>query len=222
MKIPKINIPPLNYLILITAAVILVFSVAVLTFFKPETFNTFSLVLSNVFEKTNLASKSSASLEYTVDRVKINFDITERDFKKVEVISAKLGIGDDWTKGVQLQLNSEMIGYLKDNLPQEFVLNFNEDGLVFTSKGAPVLKSALADKKYEFSTGSSKLTLNSLSPKDYDLEIIEPEKVLKYASSSGKLYVSQRLDGVLPILSKIAKIEIRSRNGEVRGEIKLK
>lgn len=180
------------------------------------------VLINSFLEKVNLKEKSYARLSYEGNTINLNFDITPADLEKALRLSKKLNIKDDWMEGISLTLDPKTVNLLKGNLPEKITLVFEDEGISFSSPSSPLLKSSLSGRNYQIATTSGSLTLNASSERDYDLKIVEPLAVLTYADASGKVYLSTKADGLLPILKKVARIEIESRNGEVKGELKIK
>lgn len=166
--------------------------------------------------------KSQIKISIEGEEVKFNFDITPKDKEKAEAFSNSLGVNTDWTRGISLQFDEQTVSRLNEILPPQLDMVFVPSGVEFSSKSVKVLTSALPDNKYELATTSGKLTLNYSNEKDFDLVIVDPTPLINYASESAKLHLSLKLEGVLPIASKIDRIEVISRGGEIRGKIVIK
>lgn len=212
MKIPKFK---LNFKLIILAIIslIVLLSLVIVVFF---------VVNSNLLDRLGFFEKSTMNLSFEKERVNIKFNFIETDRAKATEFSKKINTSTNWMEGMTFELDPDTVMFLQKNVPNKVFITFSESGIEFRSESVPLLKSALPDKKYTFSTGSAVLNLNAASQKDYDLQITNPKNILQYASDSGKIRLSNRMDGVLPILDKIAKIEIESRGGEVKGWILLK
>lgn len=185
-------------------------------------FLNFGTLINSFLETVNLREKSYVNFTYEEDTINLRFDIAPMDLEQASNLSKKLDIKDDWMSGISLTLDQRSVNLLKDTFPERVALNFEDDGIRFSSPSSPKLKSSFSGSDYQIATVSGSLTLNVQSSRDYNLKIVEPWAVLKYADAQGKIYLSTRAEGLLPSLQKIARIEIESRNGEVKGKISLR
>lgn len=172
----------------------------------------------------NIFNPPKSQVKITVEdqEVKFSFEIVEGDRLKVEEFSKRMSIGTDWIKGVSLQFDTQIAAKISEILPKELEIVFTNEGLEFNSKASTALKSSQITNKYELATSSGKLTLNYLSEKDFNLLIVDPAPLINYASESAQLHMSNRLEGVLPIASKIDRIEVISQGGVIKGKLKIK
>lgn len=182
----------------------------------------FNALIGSLLEKVNLKEKSYASLSFEKEKVNLSFNVVDSDKQSAIRFSKQLGISNDWMEGISLGLDERTVNLLRGNLPEKINLSFEEDGISFSSPTAPLLKSSLTGKNYEISTASGSLSLKASSERDYDIKIIEPFAVLNYLSKSGKVYLSSKTERFLPSLQKVARIEVRVRNAEIKGKIQLK
>lgn len=182
----------------------------------------FNALIDSFLERVNLKEKSYANLSFENDKINLKFEIADLDKEAAARFSKQMGVSSDWMEGISLGLDEKTVDLLKGNLPERIDLKFEDDGMSFSSLTSPLLKSSLTGRNYEISTGSGSLSLKASSDRDYDINIIEPVAVLNFLSKSGEIYLSSKAEGFLPSLQKIARIEIESRNGEVKGTLKLK
>lgn len=205
-----------------TLVLLIALIVGLLVFYPLKNSINFETLINSFLERVNLRDKSYASLAYEGNTIKLNFDIAPEDVEKATKFSKKLDIRDDWMEGMSLTLDQKTVNLLRDSLPEKVALEFEDQGVSFSSQSSPKLKSSLSEKNYQLATTSGSLTLNASSQRDYDLKIVEPLAVLEYADAQGKIYLSTRAEGLLPLIEKVARIEIQSRNGEVKGSIRIK
>lgn len=171
----------------------------------------------NPFKKT---SQVKASL---VDsKINLNFDLIEEDkpnfasFIKTwfeteeEINSLSFGI-DENTKTI-----------LAGSLPVDLKLTVTEKSLSFNSSAIPGLMNAFVKSDIEFATGSSKLNVEYSDSSKYQLKLEDPADLAHYATSSGKLTASSKLEGLFKTLPKVATIELNVSGKNISGQIRLK
>lgn len=174
------------------------------------------------FNSQKLLERSSASIKTDGEKISISFQILPQDKPLQSQFSSNLGIGDSWSSGFSLSLDQQTVDLIKSSLAKKLFLDFSNKELKFSSERIPLLTTALVGKDYNFATGSAKLHLRAVNSSDYTLEIDGPKDLVKYASSSGQLYLSKELSGLFPLLDKVATIKVSSSGGNTQGEIILK
>lgn len=189
-------------------------------------FSLISIYITSVnpqFLDTKIFRKeSTANIYIQNDQLKIDFQIIDEDFQKAANFSNNLGISSDWLLGVSLTLDQRSLFALKQVLPLNPNLNFSDNSLNFSSTKNSDLNSSLPVQNYEISTGSAKLTLSVRGSNDYNLEVIQPDLIVKFATISGQVYLSSQVEQLFPIMSKIAKIVLVVKGKNVSGNILLK
>lgn len=210
------------FLTLGTLVLLIALIIGLLAFYPSKNSINFETLINLFLERVSLRDRSYVKLTYEGNTINLSFDIAPEDVEEAAKFSKRLGIKDDWMEGISLTLDQKTVNLLRDNLPEKVALDFEDQGAGFSSQSSPKLKSSLLGKNYQLATATGSLTLNASSERDYDLKIVEPLAVLEYADAQGKIYLSTRAEGLLPLVEKIARIEIYSKNGEIKGKIQLK
>ncbi len=174
------------------------------------------------FKAKVLHNISSVDIFTQNNQLKVNFQIVNSDKENAKIFSNNLGVDADWLEGLSLLLDSNTIDKIKQSLPLHGNIKFSDKQLDLTSQSSSNLNSSLPIQNYQMATGSGRLTFSTRGSDDFDLIIVDPDPIIKYASSSGKLYLSSQSQQLFPILNKIAKIILVVKNKNVTGNILLK
>lgn len=176
-----------------------------------------------------LIQKSSAEVYLEGDplaasgqKIKISFNISKDDQVKALEFSERLGVSTDWISGMYLDLDKESQSKIAPMLPIKVDLNFEDKRVSFKNSTGANLYSAAAFKDIEFATGSARFSLKALNERDFSLNLKEPEKLLKYATSSGQISLSKKLYNMFQIAQNIDTINMTVNGKSVSGEIQLK
>lgn len=176
-------------------------------------------VLSNDLLKKQTLFKSKANIFIKDKNLSITFQINDKDQANLNKFINNLGVDNKFTEGVSLELDQDSLNLISQSLPAEVNLAFEDKQLEFSSKNLPSLNSSLPIKSYQFATEDAKLELKYTTANDYSLEISEPQKLIQSATYSGKMHLSKQLEGLFPIMSKIARIKIRASGKSLQGNI---
>lgn len=182
------------------------------------------LLLSGVYYLNRIGFFEKSTVELLTDTQSVNakFNIAPKDQSALKQFSDNLGVSENWTKGIHLKLDMDNVNFIKQNLPQRVYLSFGPKEIDFNSQGVTILNSPLTGQTTEFATGSGKISFRKSSDQSYSVLIADPEPLVKYATMSGTLYFSKEVEGLFPILSKIATINLSVNGGNLQGRIKLK
>ena len=215
MKLIKDVLSPLNFkfYLFCLCFILLVTVISIFLYFDFKGKNFLSYL--------NLVDQSKANISLDGKKVIFNFKIADADWQKVQSLSTNLGINSEWVKGLSIELDENSISYIDQSLPSEVFLNFSDKKIELSSSIFPSLSSALPSKRYEIATQSSSLSLLISSETDYELNLKEPATLLKYATISGQVSLSEKLDPLFPIISKIDTIKVDVKGKNIKGEITL-
>lgn len=166
--------------------------------------------------------KSIAYLQLKDNDLEISFQIEDADKEKLDRLITDFKIGENWQKGIVLSLDSQSKQFLTELLPVKLDLTFSDGSMNFTTPAIFTLNSSLSGEKYEYATGSGKLTLDKKSERDFNIKIYSPGDLLKGATESGKLHLSSKLFNIFPILDRIDKIDITVQNKNINGKVEYK
>jgi hypothetical protein len=207
-----ISFPRLSFLILIA---LLILS-AVIIRYK-------SFFLGYLEEFNLIPTLSTATLSQEHQKLVLKFDLTDAEKKDAESFSKALNVSPKWLEGITLELDPSSVEKLNIALPLKVNVDFSQNNLNLSSKNNKLLSSSLPKNEYHFATESGKLGFKVLSDREFDLEIIDPAPLALYATSSGELTLSSKIEGsILPILSKIGTIKLKVSGSSINGEILLK
>ncbi len=175
------------------------------------------------FNLSQLFPQSSADTYISGNNLNIKFNLVTTDLPKARAFATELGVSSDFFNGISLGLDEQTINKLSTSLPAHVSLKIEPKKLIFNSPGSLALSSTLVKNKYQFATGSGKLNLVADGDgRDYNLDILDPEPLVRFATNSGQLSLSTKFNPLLQLAPKIAKIEVRVSNKSISGKIELK
>lgn len=167
--------------------------------------------------------QSSAEILVEGSELKLKFDIKELDQPKARNFLQKLGVQETLLEGVSLELDPRSLEFLRLSTPAQVNLAFGQDSLTWQSKNlANSLQSSLPKNDFNFATGSARINLKVLNSQSYKIEIKDPKPLVDYASVSGKVVYSRKIEPSLTVLSKIDTITLNVSGQTINGEVKLK
>lgn len=198
----------------------------VTTYFHPKVFNqtytSIKSLIGQVYEGNVFKEKSNVRIWIENDDLKTHFTIISEDQDALNDFNQKLGIADDYLKGVSVTLDQASIKKLSEFVPIELDLKITSSGFTFSNGIIQGFASSLIRESKEYSSGSGKLKLEQYSATEYDVKIDEPGPLLQAATASGKLTMSDKLLPLFPILHRVSTIEIKVNGKSVSGEVTLK
>jgi len=204
-------------LILLSAGVFIKFSLGFKTFDRD-----LAGIFLNSFSKNPFAGQSRLNISLTDSKVNLNFNLTEEDKPKfLAFIRNWFGITEE-VKNISLGLDKNLKTFLAPNLPADLNLKISEKSLEFTGQNTPGLQNALIKTDLEFSTGSARLSLKYLDASRFQLAIENPEDLVYYATSSGVVTASDKLEGLFKSLPRVATIDMNVNGKNISGRIILK
>ncbi len=165
---------------------------------------------------------SSVLVKRLEEKLYLEFDIKADDMPLAETYSKNLGVSTEWTRGVELVLDEVTLNQLEPFLPARATVTFDDKKLILSSKSHRFLKSALPKDTFSFATGSAELKVfrdeNRLS-----VLINQPKELVVYATASGKLNLSRKIDSELfSLADKVATIDVSLMHMSLEGELVLK
>lgn len=179
--------------------------------------------LSNFVSVGRLTPKSSVLLKIEGNFLKVKFNILEKDKVQAESFLNSLEIDKRvFDEELSLELDEGSIEKIYSSLPNNLSLNFSGKRLEFSNVLLKKLDNGLSEKSFEFATGSGKIVLNTDGAQNLSLEILEPNALVKYATSSGDLLISKKMSELFPMLSKIATMKLNVSGKTISGEIEVR
>lgn len=207
-------------LILLTGILVLT------TLFRPQlfggVFNRFGVLAQQIYQRNIFAEKSSIKLWTENTALKLEFSLTKEDKQKMQVFNKNLGIGNDYLQGISLELDPESIQKLSEFLPVNVALTIEPKRISFASSILPTFASSLIKENKEFATEGGKLKFSKSSDSEFQLVMEDPRPLLKYATESGQIMMSDKLHLLFPILDRVGTIEMLVNGKSVSGSIEIK
>lgn len=176
----------------------------------------------NSFSQNPFTKQSELNVSIVNSKLNLNFQLLEEDKPKFAIF-VKNWFGDaEDIKTVSLGIDESLAALLAPNLPLDLQLKIFDKSLEFKNQGLPGLQNALVKTDFELATGSGKLSVKYTDPSRYKLEINNPEDLAFYATSSGILTASDKIEGLFKSLPQVATIELNVNGKNISGSIKLK
>lgn len=208
-----------RFLLTVILSVLLTFSVVFLTVTQiiPN-----QKYLRQVIEDTLKVERSSADVFIEGNHLNFKFKIVKKDDQNFGQFAQNLGVNLSVFDNLSLELDKDSLEKISSILPVTLFLEIDPKSIKFSDKSLNPLKSAISKSTFNFATGSGKLELNSESGQDFYLKLTDPKPLLEYATASGQINLSKKTYDMFPILSKIARMELRVNGRSVSGQFTLR
>lgn len=213
LKSKKWTIPLLVALIILAIGIFIQFSLG-FTNFENFFLNTFS---QNPFKK-----QSQVNVSIVDNKLNLNFELIDEDktpFKSF--INNWFGV-DEEVKSLSFGIDENLKSQIAPNLPVDLNMEVSEKQLDFKSQSISPLQNPLVKTDIDFATGSGSLKVKYTDNSKYQIQIENPDELVRYATSSGILAVSSKISGLFQTLPKISTIELILNGKNIAGKIVLK
>lgn len=174
------------------------------------------------FSQNPFKKQSEVKVSIIDSKVHLNFEITEEDKAKFASFIKNWFNTDEEIKSLSFGIDEQMTSALKSNLPVELNLTISDKSLNFNSQLIPGLQNALIKKDIEFASGSGKLNAQFTDSSKYQINLENPADLVDYATSSGVLTASSKLEPLFKTLPKVATIELNVNGRNISGKIVLR
>lgn len=207
----------LVFLIILSLGVFIKFSLG-FNYFDRD----FKGLFFNSFSKNPFARQSELKVSLTDLRLNLDFELIEEDKPKFKSFVKNWFGVDEEVKSLGFGIDENLKVNLSPNLPADLNLEIYDKYLKFKSQGSPGLQNALVKTDFNFATASGKFSLKYSDPSRFHMEMKNPEDLIFYATSSGILTASGKLDGLFKSLPQVATIELNVNGKNISGQIVLK
>lgn len=182
----------------------------------------FRTMVLGTFQKNPFKKQSAVKASLIDSKLNLAFDIIEEDKTKFTTFVYNwFGVVES-IETLNFGIDESAKAMLSQSLPVNLSLMISEKSIQFYSRSIPGLQNPLIKNDYEFATGSSTLKVEYSDSSKYHLKIEDPKDLVNYATSSGILTASSKLEGLFKSLPKVATIELNVNGKNVSGFIKLK
>lgn len=155
-------------------------------------------------------------------KINLSFDLAEEDKPKfASFVQNWFGI-DEEIKTLSFGIDDNLATMINQNLPVNLNLKVSDKSLEFNSQMVAGLQNAMVKNDIEFATGSSKLNAQVTDSSKYQFKIDDPADLANYATASGMLITSSKIEGLFKTLPKVATIELNVNGKNISGKIVLK
>ncbi len=174
------------------------------------------------FTQNPFKKQSEVKVSLIDSKINMAFDLIEEDKAKFAAfVNNWFGVAEE-IKNLSFGIDESMKAMFSQNLPVDLKLTITEKSVGFSSNMLPGLQNALVKNDIEFATGSSKLDVEYSDSSKYHLKIENPADLAYYATSSGILTASTKIEGLFKSLPKVATIELNVSGKNISGKIVLR
>lgn len=204
-------------LIILSISIFIKFAVGTDTFSQ----NVRSMFLGS-FQKNPFKKTSELKVSLVDKKLNLTFEILEEDKSAFNAfVNNWFGVNEE-IKTLSFGIDDNIAQALKPSLPTNLSLKITDKSLSVNSAIIPGLQNALIKSDFELATGSSRLELEYSDPSKYQLKIEDPMDLANYATESGKLTASKKLEGLFKSLPKVATMDLSVNGKNISGSIVLK
>ncbi len=182
----------------------------------------FRSIVLGYFQKNPFKESSTLKVFLSDSKLNLDFSIIEQDKSSFALFTKNWFETGEEIKNLSFGIDSNLKAFLSPNLPVDLKLDINEKSLSFSSSKFSGLQNPLIKEDFEFATGSSKLDLEYSDSSKYHLSIENPLDLANYATSSGILTTSQKIESLFKSLPKVATIDLNVNGKNISGQIILK
>lgn len=217
LKSKKWIIPGLVALIILTIALFIKVAFDANVFGSDFRSKFLGAIYGNPFKK-----QSEVNVSLVDASLNLEFNILEEDKPKFKNFIYNWFGSDKEVKSLSFGIDQNIAQSLKPSLPVTLGLKVTDKNLIFSSVLIPGLQNALIKSDYELATGSSKLNMEYTDSSKYQIKLEDPKDLIVYATSSGMLTTSSKLEGLFKTLPKIDTIDLSVNGKNISGAINLK
>lgn len=182
----------------------------------------FRAIVLGTFQKNPFKKQSQVHVSLVDSKLNLNFDLIEEDRPAFRGFVKNWFDIEEEVKSISFGIDENAKNILSQNLPVDLKIEVSDKSLSFSSKLISGLKNPLGKSDFEFATGSSKLNAQYSDSSKYQFKLEDPYDLVNYATSSGKLTASSKLEGLFKSLPKVATIELNVNGKSISGQIILK
>lgn len=168
--------------------------------------------------------KKSSQVYVSVDdnRITLKFKVIKDEAEKVAIFAQNLGVSQNFLQGISFEIDEATRAKLQQFTPATLNLDMSDRRLGFSTPNLKGLESSLIKDKLNFATSSANISIKVAGDREFKALINDPEPLLKYATQSGQISLSEKLEPLFPILSKVGTIRLEVNGSHIEGEIVLK
>lgn len=182
----------------------------------------FRTLILGTFQKNPFKKQSIVNVSIIDSKIKLAFDLTEEDKPKFRSFIRNWFGTEEEVSDLSFGIDNNMISMLSQNVPVALKLTISDKSLSFNSSILSGLQNPLIKSDFELATGSSKLNVEYSDSSKYQLKLENPYDLVNYATASGKLTASSKLEGLFKSLPKVSTIELNVNGKSISGQIILK
>lgn len=222
MKLLKLSaLPKLTFswskLILVVLVVVLIAVVA------GAAFQTSVLSWQSFPRAEQLTGSSKVKVSLSGQKIQAEFEIAPFDRDNLENFSRRLGVSDEFVKGVSLDIDEETAEKLEAFLPAEASMRVLPDRVEFSGNGREASEISIDDETLQSAALGGALKVEELGGGNFRIEIDNPKQVLSEATASGKLRLSPSLTTAefWQLIAKVARIKLKVGGHSLEGVVAL-
>lgn len=176
----------------------------------------------NTFDQNPFKKQSRVKVSLVDSKLNLDFDLNEEEgLRFTSFINNWFDIPDQ-IKSLSFGMDPNINALVSQSLPVELNLNVTDKSLQFNSNRVAGLQNPVIKSDIDFATGSSTLNVEYYDSSKYQIRVEDPAGLIDYATASGILIASTKIEGLFKSLPKVATIEMNVNGKNVYGSIKLK
>lgn len=179
-------------------------------------------IFLNSLPQSPFRKQSEVSVSLADSKLKLDFEIIEDDKETFQNFVENWFGADEEIKSLDFGIDENLTKILLPILPAKLNLKIAGQSIEFKSQGVSALQIAMTGTDINFATGSGKLKIKYQSPTQYQLNMENPEDLAYYATASGMLTISSKIDGLFKSLAQVATIELEVSGKNIAGRIMLR
>lgn len=203
---------------------LIIFSVGVFLKFSlsPDSTQGFEAKFLGLFSKNLFLKQSHLMVTLSGAKLNLKFDIADQDKQNFSAFLKNLGSDNEEVQTLNIGLDKNTAEVINPVLPAELDLEINDKSLIFKNKTFGGLQNALVKSDIDFATSGGSLKVRYTDNSKYQMQIEKPEALVNYATGSGILTLSSKIEGLFKTLPKVATIELNASGKSISGKVVLK
>lgn len=209
---------------IILLILLIIFSVAVFLKFSlsPDLTHNFESRFLGLFSENPFRKQSQLMVSLNDSKLNLKFDIADSDKQNFSAFLRNLDSENDHIQTLTVGLDKNTAEVLSPVLPAELDLEITAKSLIFKNKTFGGLQNALVKSDIDFATAGGSLKVRLTDNSKYQIQIEKPDVLVNYATGSGMLTLSSKVEGLFKTLPKVATIELNASGKSISGKVVLK
>ena len=212
----------LPFFIFGSIAILIVGVIALFVVLNPVQAQVFVDLIKKPFNAVDLVTANKVEIYRDQNTLRMKFQIEEKDKQSFIMLSEKLGVTTKWQEGISFNLDEESMNQIEPYLPLTTDVSIEGNIVTLTGNAFNFMPSGGVGDEVYFATEGATLKF-ARGTTQADLYLTQPEHLISYATASGKVNLSRKIESELfSLASKVDTIDIEIKGKSVEGKIVLK